>query len=107
MGSSGRSPSGFHRVKTRYLQVIRSALGRTRTCDLLIRSLKRHVYGRPPISQGLLVAGYRLTLFGLRLAVLPARTCLLEGYDGSSLLFARLLCQGSETLSGSHYCLLA
>jgi len=38
MGGSGRSPSGFHESKTLYLQVFRSALGRTRTCGLLIRS---------------------------------------------------------------------
>ena len=38
MGGSGRSPGVFHEAKTPYLQVIRSALGRTRTCGLLIRS---------------------------------------------------------------------
>src|SRR5918997_5395238 len=38
MGGSGRSPSGFREAKTLYLQVFRSALGRTRTCCLLIRS---------------------------------------------------------------------
>ena len=37
MGGSGRSLSGFHEAKTLHLQVFRSALGRTRTCDLLIR----------------------------------------------------------------------
>ena len=37
MGGSGRSASGFHGAKTPHLQVFRSALGRTRTCDLLIR----------------------------------------------------------------------
>ena len=38
MGGSDRSPRGLHEAKTRHLQVIRSALGRTRTCGLLIRS---------------------------------------------------------------------
>jgi hypothetical protein len=38
MGGSGRSPSEFHEAKTPYLQVFCSALGRTRTCGLLIRS---------------------------------------------------------------------
>jgi hypothetical protein len=38
MGGSGRSPNESHETKTRHLQVIRSALGRTRTCGLLIRS---------------------------------------------------------------------
>src|SRR5215208_1431154 len=38
MGGSGRSPREFHDAKTQHLQVICSALGRTRTCGLLIRS---------------------------------------------------------------------
>ena len=38
MGGSGRSPRDFYGAKTLHLQVFRSALGRTRTCDLLIRS---------------------------------------------------------------------
>jgi hypothetical protein len=38
MGGSGRPPSEFHGAKTLHLQVFCSALGRTRTCGLLIRS---------------------------------------------------------------------
>jgi hypothetical protein len=38
MGGLGRTPSGFHGGKTPHLQVFCSALGRTRTCGLLIRS---------------------------------------------------------------------
>ena len=38
MGGSVRSTSDFHEAKTLHLQVFRSALGRTRTCGLLIRS---------------------------------------------------------------------
>jgi hypothetical protein len=38
MGGSGQSPRGFREAKTLHLQVFRSALGRTRTCGLLIRS---------------------------------------------------------------------
>ena len=38
MGGSDRFPSRFHGAKTRHLQAFRSALGRTRTCGLLIRS---------------------------------------------------------------------
>jgi hypothetical protein len=38
MGGSGRSPREFREAKTPHLQVFRSALGRTRTCGLLIRS---------------------------------------------------------------------
>ena len=40
MGGSGRTLSEFYEAKTRHLQVFRSALGRTRTCDLLIRRPK-------------------------------------------------------------------
>jgi hypothetical protein len=43
-GWFGPTPSGFRGAKTPYLQVIRSALGRTRTCGLLIRSQLVYVH---------------------------------------------------------------
>ena len=48
MGGSRRSPRAFHETKTPHLQVFRSALGRTRTCGLLIRSQKRRVFSCSP-----------------------------------------------------------
>ena len=52
-GGKGRTLRHIERAKTARLQVIRSALGRTRTCDLLIRSLGKLVSG----GSSLLVEG--------------------------------------------------
>jgi hypothetical protein len=61
MGGSGRPPSEFYEAKTLHLQVICSALGRTRTCGLLIRSqpppiaIARHPPSQTAILQGLFI----------------------------------------------------
>ena len=58
-GWFGRPPNGFHRAKTQHLQVNCSALGRTRTCGLLIRSkaFRASVKSRRVPSRRILLRG--------------------------------------------------